>query len=76
MMDSSPVVSPAYWGWVRLILLSLTIPDEAFRWLDKGFEVRVGAMTWIPQWAVYGPPRSDPRFQALLKKMNFPATQG
>ena len=30
----------------------------------------------IGSWAMYDPLRSDPRFQALLKKMNFPRRSG
>jgi serine/threonine-protein kinase len=40
-------------------------------WLEKGFEVRDPSMPYIGVW-IYDSLRSDPRFQALLRKMNLP----
>jgi eukaryotic-like serine/threonine-protein kinase len=46
--------------------------DRAVEWFEKAFEERSPNMIYMKQ----GPPqdfaRSDPRFQALLKRMNFP----
>lgn len=41
-------------------------------WLEKGFEVRASGMTYLKVDPLYDPMRSDPRFQALLRRMNFP----
>jgi adenylate cyclase len=45
--------------------------DEAFRWLDKAYEGRSFflVMMNMPQWDGL---RSDPRFQAMLKKVGLP----
>jgi hypothetical protein len=46
--------------------------DRAMAWFEKGYQERSPNMIYIKQ----GPPadfaRNDPRFQALLKRMNFP----
>ena len=57
-------------SWVYLGLGDL---DKAISWLEKAADERDGSMTGINIWPTYDPLRSDPRFQALLRKMNFPA---
>ena len=47
--------------------------DRAISWLEKSAEERDGLMTFVNSLLVSDPLRSDPRFQALLRKMNFPA---
>ena len=46
--------------------------DRAVEWFEKAFEERSPNMIYMKQ----GPPqdfaRADPRFQALLRRMNFP----
>ena len=47
--------------------------DQAFQWLEKAFEERDTA--WFPMIKVSpmsDPLRSDPRFQDLMRRMNFP----
>ena len=55
-------------------LVALGDHDEAFRWLSKAYDKRDGWLAFINSWPTWQPVRSDPRFQALLRKMNFPAT--
>jgi hypothetical protein len=46
--------------------------DTAFKWLDKAYEERSGMLPhlrWEPR---LDPLRSAPRFQDLLRRMNFP----
>ena len=46
--------------------------DLAFECLHRAYEERNGALCWLPVEPIYDPLRSDPRFQALLRKMNLP----
>ena len=46
--------------------------DEAFRWLDKAYETRDSNLLFIKAMPDFDPLRSDPRFQALVRRMNFP----
>ena len=46
--------------------------DETFRWLSRAWDERDGFLCYLKAWAVWIPLRSDPRFQALLRRMNFP----
>jgi len=46
--------------------------DEAFRWLDRAVERRDGDLVRIKLFRGLDPLRDDPRFDALLKRLNFP----
>jgi serine/threonine protein kinase/tetratricopeptide (TPR) repeat protein len=46
--------------------------DEAMGWLQEAFAARAGGMVFLKSDPVFDPLRSDPAFQALIKKMNFP----
>ncbi len=46
--------------------------DEAFEWLEKAYEERDSDMVWLRTWPGFDSLRSDPRFQDLLRRMNFP----
>jgi hypothetical protein len=46
--------------------------DEAFGWLDKACEKHDKGMTYVKVAPPFEPLRSDPRYQALLRRMNFP----
>ena len=46
--------------------------DEAFEWLEKGYDRRD---VWLLELAVesgFDPLRSDPRFDDLLRRIGFP----
>jgi TolB-like protein/Tfp pilus assembly protein PilF len=45
--------------------------DQAFAWLDKGFEERDTVMTSLRVEPAFDPIRSDARFAALLKRMRL-----
>ena len=68
--------SESYVGGTLLawVCLGLGDHDQAISWLERAAEERDGLYTWLIALFVFDPLRSDPRFQALLKKMNFPAT--
>jgi serine/threonine protein kinase/TolB-like protein len=62
-------VSPLY---IAKLYAQLGQRDEAFAWLEKAYDER-GA--WMAEWIYhprFDPLRSDPRFQDLLRRMNFP----
>jgi serine/threonine protein kinase/Tfp pilus assembly protein PilF len=46
--------------------------DEAFELLERGYEDRTTYMPMLQVMPAFDILRSDPRFQALLRKMNFP----
>jgi len=46
--------------------------DQAFRWLDKAYEERNPMLAFLKVDPILDPLRSDPRFQELVRKMNFP----
>ena len=50
--------------------------DQAIEWLERAREKREGALTYLTVWSCFDPLRSDPRFQDLLRRMNFPETAG
>ncbi len=57
---------------VAQIYIGLGLKEEAFQWLEKAYRVRDGDMCVLKVWPHYDPLRSDPRFQDLLRRMNFP----
>ncbi len=58
---------------MALVHAGLGEKEEAFRWLDKAFEERSHWLVWLrldPRWTSL---RGDPRFEALIQRMNYPA---
>jgi len=47
-------------------------PDKAMEWIEKGFEVRDQAMVSIATKGLFEPLFDNPRFIAILEKMNLP----
>ena len=54
--------------------LGLGDHDQAIAWLQRGASDQDALMPWISAWPACDPLRSDPRFQALLQRMNLPTT--
>jgi tetratricopeptide (TPR) repeat protein len=48
-------------------------PDAAFQWLDRAFSQRQTGMLWFGVSATLRPIRSDPRYDALVRKKGLPA---
>ena len=46
--------------------------DEALSWFEKAAEEREGYLPYLNHTWMFEPLSSDPRYQALLRKMNFP----
>ena len=56
---------------VALVYAGLGENDEAFAWLNRGYDERTHWLVWLkldPRWNTL---RSDPRFAVLLKRMGF-----
>ena len=57
---------------VALVHAGLGQSDEAFRWLDRAFDERSHWLVWLrldPRWKSL---RDDPRFGALVARLNYP----
>jgi len=57
---------------VALIHAGLGDKDRAFEWLERAYQVRDKGMSFLKVDPPLDPLRSDPRFQDLLRRMNFP----
>ena len=68
--------SQEYVGGLLLACVSLGLDehDQAISWLQEAAEERDGLLPLLNTLPVFGPLRADPRFQALLRRMNFPET--
>ena len=65
-----------YCGGSSPALVSLGLGDhpQALSWLETAAEERDPMLAFINVLYPYDPLRADPRFQALLRRMNFPET--
>jgi hypothetical protein len=52
--------------------LGLGERDQALEWLGKAFEERSTSLVFLQVDPTFDPLRSEPRFQDLLRRMNFP----
>jgi TolB-like protein/DNA-binding winged helix-turn-helix (wHTH) protein len=52
--------------------LGLGDNNQALTWLERGFEEREQALVWAKVWPGQDRLRSEPRFQAVLNRLNFP----
>ena len=59
--------------FMAMISVGLGESDQAISWLERAAEEREGLMPFLNRWPPLDPLRSDPRFEALLQRMNFPA---
>jgi TolB-like protein/Tfp pilus assembly protein PilF len=55
--------------YFALVHTGLGEPDEALDWLEKAYEERDIWMAWLANDATFDSLRSDPRFNALIKKV-------
>jgi len=44
---------------------------QGFDWLERAYELRDPGLTWLKVFPIYDSVRSDPRYTALLRKMNL-----
>jgi TolB-like protein len=61
-------VPPSCFAWTYIGLGEI---DEAFTWLDRAIDERDAMMTPIRSYCFMDPLRADPRFTALLRRMNL-----
>ena len=57
---------------MAMVNVGLGESDQAISWLQKAAEERDGLLTLLNSWFPMDPLRANPRFQALLRRMNFP----
>jgi len=55
------------------VCIGLDRTEEALQWLETAYQERDILLVWLKELWVFDPLRSDPRFQDLLRRMNFPA---
>jgi len=58
--------------WIACIYAGLHEKDEAFRWLERAYDERSSWLVYTRVAPYLDNVRSDPRFQDLLRRMNFP----
>lgn len=46
--------------------------DRAFQWLERGYSERDASITWLKIDFSFRGLREDPRYKALMHKMNLP----
>ena len=66
--------SQEYVGGVLLADVSVGLGDhdQAISWLQQAAEERDGLLPYLNVWFLWDALRDDPRFQDLLRRMNFP----
>jgi TolB-like protein/DNA-binding winged helix-turn-helix (wHTH) protein/Tfp pilus assembly protein PilF len=52
--------------------LGLDDKHQALTFLERAYEEQDPALFWLKTWPPFDPLRSEPRFQALLRRVNFP----
>jgi serine/threonine protein kinase/Tfp pilus assembly protein PilF len=57
---------------IAAIYTGLGETDQAIEWLEKAYEERSILLLYLNIESLWDPLRSDPRFQDLLRRMNFP----
>jgi len=57
--------------WRAIVWFGLGEKNEALENLEKAYQERESMMVWLKVWPFLDSLRSEPRFQALLKKMNL-----
>jgi len=58
--------------WYAIIYAGLNDKDDAFRFLEAAYREHEPWMALLKHWPPLDPLRSDPRFDDLLRRMNFP----
>ncbi len=59
-------------SFVAVVFGGMSEKDKAFAELDKSIELHDSWFRWAKVEPLFDPLRDDPRFKALLKRMNLP----
>ncbi len=46
--------------------------DQAFQYLERAFEQKLTGTSFLGFWPIWDPIRNDPRFEALIARLNLP----
>lgn len=65
----SPVATPFV---IAAFCATIGETDETFAWLERGYRDRDPLMVLLKAHPWFDPMRSDPRFQDLLRRINYP----
>ena len=57
--------------YVAAVYAGLGDKDQAFAWLEKGFQDKCGVLSFVAVDATYDPLRDDPRYADLLRRMGL-----
>ena len=58
---------------LALVEIGLGNRDEALAWLEKEYQQRDDdGLLWLKMDPIFDPLHTDPRFQELVRRMNFP----
>ena len=57
--------------FIVYILIALGEKDQAFTWMEKGYQSRASSLPWMIMEPKFDPVRSDPRFDELLHRMGL-----
>jgi TolB-like protein/tetratricopeptide (TPR) repeat protein len=58
---------------IAMVYFQLGDRDRGFQWLERATARRLGFMRWLNVHPAYDPIRNDPRFVALVKRLQLPA---
>jgi TolB-like protein/DNA-binding winged helix-turn-helix (wHTH) protein/Tfp pilus assembly protein PilF len=67
--DRHPYLDPC---WLAYTYAGLGEKEKALQWLERGYQQRSRLMIYLKIMKELDPLRADPRFQALMRRMNFP----
>ena len=68
-MSQERYVPPSFLAYAYVCLGDT---DRAIEWIEKAFDARDTHLAFARGLPLYDPLRSDPRFQDILRRMNFP----
>ncbi len=72
LREIDPVVRAGSYPYsIAMVYGALGMNDEAFAWLEKDMKARTETVVWLKVDPQMDPLRSDPRYDALLRRLGF-----